>query len=223
MAGLFTFSSQPAQNQWKELVQNYQHDYEKNKSKFSASSLSLMTLCRADEVMLNWFRTINTTMERKKHMSEALHSLSWHYAELQNMRLCRAAKYEIMQSCKMWDYAELQNMRLCRAAKYEIMQSCKIWDYAELQNMRLCRAAKYEIMQSCKIWDYAELQNVVKVMQTNGREISNTARDWPRQWTTTDPVQYNLTWPGSCHSWYILTMDFTPWCQRDIDSESGAA
>ena len=174
MAGLFTFSSQPAQNQWKELVQNYQHDYEKNKSKFSASSLSLMTLCRADEVMLNWFRTINTTMERKKtclrlciifefddimqswwsnvelvqnyqhnygekkNMSEALRHLSWHY--------------DIMQSCKIWDYAELQNMRLCRAAKYEIMQSCKIWDYAELQNMRLCRAAKYEIMQSCKMW-----------------------------------------------------------------------
>ena len=48
LAGLFTFlSSQLAQYSWKELVQNYHHDYKKEKNKSEVFALSFVTLCWA--------------------------------------------------------------------------------------------------------------------------------------------------------------------------------
>ena len=46
-------------------------------------------------------------------------------------------------------------------------------------------------------------------------ETSNAARNWGRQWTTTDLVWCHPPWSGSCQSWYVFITDFTPQHQRN--------
>ena len=51
----------------------------------------------------------------------------------------------------------------------------------------------------------------------NKKLVLNVAENWHRQWTTTDLIQCHPPWPGSCQSWYVLTVSFTPQCHTDRD------
>ena len=59
---------------------------------------------------------------------------------------------------------------------------------------------------ACLSQHYAELQNVAgptcKWMAAAGNQH--------KQWTTTYFIQCHPPWLGSCHSWYVLTTNFTP-------------
>ena len=58
----------------------------------------------------------------------------------------------------------------------------------------------------------AKLQNVVGPTYSNEwQQTSNVARNWCRQWPTTDLIQCHPPWPGICQSWYVLTSDLTSW------------
>ena len=49
------------------------------------------------------------------------------------------------------------------------------------------------------------------------QQICSAAGNWHRQSTTTDLVWCHLSWLGSCQSWYVLTIQFTP--RRQADKE----
>ena len=55
------------------------------------------------------------------------------------------------------------------------------------------------------------------VQHADRQEICSVAGNWRRQWTTTDLVWCPLYWLGSCQSWYVLTIQFTP--RRQADKE----
>ena len=53
-------------------------------------------------------------------------------------------------------------------------------------------------------------------LQMNGGESSNAAGNWWRQWTTTDLVLCLPPWPGTCQSWYILTVHTLTWEKQKL-------
>ena len=64
---------------------------------------------------------------------------------------------------------------------------------------------------------YMVSREMWSVQHANEQEICSVAGNWRRQWTTTDLVWCHLYWLGSCQSWYVLTIQFTP--RRQADKE----
>ena len=56
-------------------------------------------------------------------------------------------------------------------------------------------------MLSCKMWLVPRANELW--------ETSKAARNWCKQWTTTDLVWCHPPWPGRCRSWSVLSSDFT--------------
>ena len=75
-----------------------------------------------------------------------------------------------------------------------------------------------DIMLSCEMWSLTQYR-----MQMNGRKQimqQETVKGSELPLTSIVQLQRHPSWPGSCQSWYVLTTDFTPQCQRPSASET---